>query len=219
MKNIDKIVLNLNKVGRTNRALKSIKRQIKNGEVDWTQESEDGCSLFEEAVYLELDQDTLIQLFQLFIQYGMDVNYRSSMYRDTFMHTLIEADDYNGFLAPFLYLGYKYDFNPNLKNGAGKTVWDCLENPDTTKELNKEDVKLCYEMKSLFEQREIQKQLQQLEQKNVELEEEKRSFIHSIETKQQELDKQKSNLEKKLKENSGNNQIQKIKQKIDDLNA
>lgn len=219
MKNIDKMVLKLNKLGRTNFALKSITKQIKNGNVDWTQESKDGCSLFEEAVYSGLDQDTLTQLFQLFIQYGMDINYRSSMYRDTYMHTLIEADDYNGFLAPFLYLGYENNFNPELKNEEGKTVWDCLQKPNTTKELNEEDVELCYGMKNLFEQREIHRQLQQIEKENIALEEEKRSFIHSIETKQQELRKQKSNLEKKLKQNSINNQIQKIKQKIDDLNA
>lgn len=207
MRYIDSILSDIKKLNGYSykRCMKSIKRQISARSMDWTKETSDGCTLFEEAVYEGLDTEELLSLFTLFIKYGMDVNYRSSMYGDTYMHTLIEADDYHGLLSRFLYIGYENGFDPFLKNKEGKTIWECLEHPDTSKQLNKQDVQLCFELKSLFEERQIEKQLVEINKKK-----------RNIESELQQLSQEQKILENKLHSKNSKN---KIKQKIDDLNA
>lgn len=109
--------------------------------LDLSKETSDGCSLFEEAVYRGYSEETLISLLDLFYKAKMNLNQRTSMYGDTYLHTLIECDDYHGHILPFLYFGYEHGFNDEITNDSGKTIWDCLRNPETTKEFYKEDVK------------------------------------------------------------------------------
>lgn len=124
--------------------------------IDWNLETEDDCSIFEEAVYAGFSEEDLLILLNYAIKHGMNINKRTNMYGDTYMHTVIESDDYTGRIAPFLYFGYLNGFNPDIKNFKNKTVWDVLKKPDTTKKINQSDRKLCFQIKKLYEAKEKQ---------------------------------------------------------------
>lgn len=119
--------------------------------IDWNLETEDDCSLFEEAVYAGFSEEDLLIILNYALKHGMNINKRTSMYGDTYMHTVIESDDYTGRISPFLYFGYLNGFNPEIKNFKNKTVLDVLKKPDTTKKINESDRKLCFQIKKLYE--------------------------------------------------------------------
>ena len=127
--------------------------------INWNLETKDDCSIFEEAVYAGFSEEELLILLNYALNDGMDINKRTSMYGDTYMHAVIESDDYTGRIAPFLYLGYLNGFNPELKNFRKKTVWDVLNNPNTTKQINKYDKKLCFQIKKLYDLKKKQEEL------------------------------------------------------------
>ena len=159
--------------------------------IDWNSQTKDDCSLFEEAVYAGFKEDELFLILNYALEHGMDVNKKTYMYGDTYMHALIECDDYHGKLAPFLWLGYLNNFNPNLKNYKGKTLWDALQKPDTTKKITKSNKKLCFKIKKLYENKnkkekiiKIKKDIMMLQQKEKELSkflDNNKSLAHDIE--------------------------------------
>lgn len=162
---------------------------IKN--LNWNVQTEDDCSWFEEAVYAGFNESELSLILNYALEHGMDINKRTSMYGDTYMHTLIECDDYHGNLTPFLYLGYLNNFNPNLKNDNGKTVWDALENPETTKTISESDKELCFKIKELYDfeskQVELKRKQNELKSKQDELKKIKAEIIE-LQQKEKELD-------------------------------
>ena len=159
---------------------KKIINELGLNKVKWNQESHDGCSIFEEAVYAGYSEEDLMLLLTYAVEKGMNLNQKTSMYGDTYMHTLIECDDYHGSLASFLYFGYLHGFKPTLRNYEGKNVWDALKNPDTTKKISFSDKKLCLKMKKLYELKEEKDKLDKIQKEIMLLQQEEHELIESI---------------------------------------
>lgn len=159
---------------------KKIINELGLNKVKWNQESHDGCSIFEEAVYAGYSEEDLMLLLTYAVEKGMNLNQKTSMYGDTYMHTLIECDDYHGSLAPFLYFGYLHGFQPTLKNYNGKNVWDTLKNPDTTKKISFSDKELCLKMKKIYELKEEKERVKKIQEEIILLQQEERYLIKSI---------------------------------------
>ena len=147
---------------------------IKN--LDWNIQTKDDCSLFEEAVYAGFNEEDLLLILNYALEQGMDINKRTSMYGDTYMHALIECDDYHGNLAPFLYLGYLNNFNPNLRNHSGKNVWDALQKPDTIKMIDPSDKELCFKIKKLYELKKKKEKLTKIKEEIAMLQQEEKEL-------------------------------------------
>ena len=160
--------------------IKRIKSELGLKNLKWNQETSDGCSLFEEAVYAGYSEEDLMLLLTYAVEKGMNLNQRTSMYGDTYMHTLIECDDYHGSLAPFLYFGYLHGFKPTIENYCGKNVWDALKDPDTTKTISNSDKELCFKIKKLYELKEEKEKLEKIQKEIMFLQQEEHDLEKSI---------------------------------------
>ena len=159
---------------------KKIINELGLNKVKWNQESHDGCSIFEEAVYAGYSEEDLMLLLTYAVEKGMNLNQRTSMYGDTYMHALIECDDYHGSLAPFLYFGYLHGFKPTIENYCGKNVWDALKDPDTTKTISNSDKELCFKIKKLYELKEEKEKLEKIQKEIMFLQQEEHDLEKSI---------------------------------------
>ncbi len=175
---------------------KKIINELGLNKVKWNQESHDGCSIFEEAVYAGYSEEDLMLLLTYAVEKGMNLNQTTSMYGDTYMHTLIECDDYHGSLASFLYFGYLHGFKPTLRNYEGKNVWEALKNPDTTKKISFSDKKLCLKMKKLYELKEEKDKLDKIQKEIMLLQQEEHELIESIDKEKSLVCEIKKALEK-----------------------
>ena len=129
---------------------------------------------------LGYSEEDLMLLLTYAVEKGMNLNQRTSMYGDTYMHALIECDDYYGSLAPFLYFGYLHGFKPTIENYCGKNVWDALKDPDTTKIISNSDKELCFKIKKLYELKEEKEKLEKIQKEIMLLQQEEHDLEKSI---------------------------------------